>query len=502
MGQSKQIIGSKQPALPPGLLDGLNDQQRRAVVAPLDGAVLILAGAGCGKTHVLVRRLGYCVAVGQAQEKILALTFTKSAADEMLVRVKTSGFLQDDRPMPRCTTFHALGLAILSAAYGGKTGFERIGFRARPRCIELRESLELAAKEMTAAERRALGVDARGAGELLIRYRVHPEGIASLTDAKRELLHAIEIRLYKLRRELGLWDFSDLLHGALDALRTCSEIRNSWIGNFDTVMVDEFQDTNPLQINLVRECVSQGSHLYAVGDDDQAIYGFRGADIGPTVNFQREFPPASVLKMEVNYRSSPAVLKAANRVFRNKAAHMRKILVTGTTGLERMPGPQKKRFSTIEAMAAWVSKEVERLRRNGRYSSEDCALLFRTNEIKDRVAMLIGASGMTAEPLYATVHASKGLEYPVVFVCGLDEGVFPLYRPVRNSRLSPIRRLLLWLGLGSLPVPSDCHLDEEQRLFYVALTRARHKLYLLSTARTVTYGRSRSTQPSRFLKLI
>ena len=263
-------------------LSGLNTEQREAVAAPHDRHLLILAGAGCGKTTVLTRRITYLTTCGIALPSIVALTFTRKAADEMAARAmrlaEESGCRQD---APTITTFHAFALQVLSASFDGTINFSRIGFSGIPRCLDEQERLRLLAGCSTPEERRELQCDIPALDALLERYHFAPESADTLATGSGELLRSVAERFRQCKQQQGVWDFSDLIEGVVTLFDRDTRVADCIRERYRAVLVDEFQDTNPLQVRLLHQLLADGKRLFAVGDDDQAIYGFRGAGPGP-----------------------------------------------------------------------------------------------------------------------------------------------------------------------------------------------------------------------------
>lgn len=489
------------------ITDGLNPQQRAAVVSEHAGPLLVLAGAGCGKTTVLTRRIAFTAATLCEQDRILALTFTRKAAEEMALRVRAAPGIDTNRPVPLVTTFHGFGLRILRERFDGKRNFERLGHRGKTRLIPERERLKMLAGVSTARERQALEVDLIRLDDLLSTLAVHPAKLAGLGADRLELLQKIGDRLRQRKREGGWWDFSDIVGDTLHLFETYQAVREHYASLYHAVLVDEFQDTNPLQIRLLNMLCSRNSRLFAVGDDDQAIYGFRGADIGPILGFVDHFPGATVLKLEINYRSTPAVLAAANRIFGDKPALYRKVLRSGAFGpgrRSRGPKPRRKHFDTQQSMVAWIANTIEGISRREEISPGRMAVLFRTNETLEHAAGLFdNLSPCPADlPQLLTVHRSKGLEFYAVFLCDLEEEVFPSYRKKGKRRRASVMTWAQWALFGIRPVPEECDLGEEKRLFYVGVTRAQHYLFLLSAANKYHHRRIRRCVRSRFLRLV
>jgi DNA helicase-2/ATP-dependent DNA helicase PcrA len=483
------------------LLSGLNKEQQEAVTAPPDGHYLILAGAGCGKTTVLTRRVAYLASCGVPLSSILALTFTRKAADEMAGRVsKLTEEFRRDAGEPTITTFHAFALRVLGATVGGRSNFNRIGFSGTTRTCDEVEQLQMLAACCSAEERRRLGVDVVRLEAMIERHHLFPGDNGKRTPEDVRLLQSIARRYQTRKQELGVWDFSDLIEGVVTLFDTDPQVADYFRERFKAVLVDEFQDTNPLQVRLLHQLLADGKRLFAVGDDDQAIYGFRGADIRPTLEFSSDFSGARIIKLQTNYRSVPALLDKANRIFKNKDPAYRKLLKSGRyPGREGIP-PSIHRFENQEQMGAWIVAQAKSCAAQLQIPAAAMTVLFRTNQAAGWMETYFGSSGMSAGdcPQVLTVHKSKGLEFPVVFLCDMEESVFPGYRQPSGRRIRTLGDLFRHVSSGSKK-KMEGDLDEETRLFYVAVTRAQQRLFLLSVRTKSVYGRTRRFEPSRFL---
>jgi len=493
------------------LISGLNAEQLAAVTAKNSGSLLVLAGAGCGKTSVLTRRIAYLVRQGVPPNRICALTFSRKAAEEMAHRLVKLDPACGGKDAPLVTTFHAFALRALQERFDGRRNFNRIGFNDdNILLLDGKRRFELIAQVSTAAMRKTLGmgiIELSGALELLLSF---PEKASKRwNDDEFSLLAKIEHEFYNLRKARGLWDFSDLICGGLELFSKYPDIADDWGRRFDVVLVDEFQDTNPMQIDLLDVLLRFGASLYAVGDDDQAIYGFRGADIRPIRNFTTRFKDAAIIKLQINYRSVTTILDCANRLWADKPAEYRKVLVSG---LNPQPSgcrkPKTMRFGAQAQALEWILGRARFIERQEKIPIGSMAVLFRINDTLTAVAGHFKSMGLADDkiPQLLTVHASKGLEYPAVFLCDLEEGVFPHYRMRKEKRIHT------WLELLKAivkPKPKedtdaalDCDIEEELRLFYVGVTRAQRYLFFVTTSKKPFYGREMKFRPSRFLRLV
>jgi superfamily I DNA/RNA helicase len=491
------------------LISNLNPEQLAAVTARNSGSLLVLAGAGCGKTSVLTRRIAYLTRQGVPPDRICALTFSRKAAEEMAHRLVKLDPACGGENAPLVTTFHSFALRVLQERRQGRRNFGRIGFSDdNIQLLDGKRRFEFIAQVSNAAVRKTLGmgiIELSGALELLLSF---PEKASKRwNDEEFGLLAKIEHEFYNLRKAHGLWDFADLICGALELFAKYPDIAADWGRRFDAVLVDEFQDTNPMQIDLLDILLRSGASLYAVGDDDQAIYGFRGADIRPIRNFTTRFKDAAIIKLQINYRSVTPILNCANRLWADKPAEYRKTLVSG---LNPQPSgcrkPKTIRFGTQAQALDWILGKARFIERRERIPIASMAMLFRINDTLASVDAHYKSMGLTDDkiPQLLTVHASKGLEYPVVFLYDLEEGLFPHYK------LRKEKRITTWFELfkaivkpePEINITKDCDIDEELRLFYVGVTRAQRHLFLVTASIKPFHGKTMRFRPSRFLRLV
>ena len=627
------------------ILEGLNEQQRQAVTAP-NGPVLVIAGPGSGKTRVLTHRIAYLIRErGVPPFRILAVTFTNKAAREM--RERTEQLLGGSLRGATIGTFHSVCARIL------RQDGERVGLG---RGFVIYDSAD---------QRNIIRTVIR---QLNLDDKLYPPASAhaAISRAKNELIPPAEFPIYSYRDEIyqriyeayqkalranqGV-DFDDLLMLVVQLLREHPDVREMYQRRWLHLLVDEFQDTNMAQYEIVRLLAGPERNVFVVGDEDQSIYAFRGADFRNVQRFKKDFPDATVILLEENYRSTPIILEAANAVISQNVHRTPKKLHTRRRG-----GPKIVIFEAYNEIeeAQFVVDEIARLVNTGEAQPGDIAVMYRTNaqsraleeafiarnmpyrlvgatrfyerrEIKDVLAYLrivhnpddaislnriinvpprrlgkrtvtalfahaerqgispyrvlhnlvggekipgvgtagerallafldmweswlearehmgvgellaliindthyfaylddgtdegrsrienvqeligvaetydeMGPDGLTyfleevslvsdidelpeevGAPVLLTLHMAKGLEFPVVFITGLEEGLLP------HSR--------------SLEDPEG--LEEERRLFYVGMTRAKDRLYLLYTFRRTRYGVDDVNEPSRFLK--
>ncbi|HZO06148.1 MAG TPA: UvrD-helicase domain-containing protein [Solirubrobacterales bacterium] len=354
------------------LLAGLNPPQREAV-EHTEGALLVLAGAGSGKTRVLTHRIAYLLATGAARPgEILAITFTNKAAAEMRERV---GQLigRSVRAM-WVTTFHSSCARMLRA------DAEKLGYSKSFTIYDQADSVRMLKRAMA-----ELGIDPKryppraihskisGAKNQLIDSDMYAETVGSLfEEAVAEAFPLYEKRML----EANAMDFDDLLVRTVNALELYEEVRERWRRTFRHVLVDEYQDTNHAQYRLLQLLASEHGNLMVVGDEDQAIYGFRGADIRNVLDFEDDFADASVIKLEQNYRSTQTILSAANAVVERNRERRPKRLWSEEEGGDKV---ELAELGDEHEEARWVAGEIERLAEEEGLKRSDVAIFYRTN---------------------------------------------------------------------------------------------------------------------------
>ena len=629
------------------LLQGLNDEQRRAVTTT-EGPLLIQAGAGSGKTKTLTHRIAYILSNAKATPpEILAVTFTNKAAQEMRGRVaKLLGFDSENRGfMPYMGTFHSICVRLLrrdADSIGLPLSF--VIFDEADRLAAVRRACkQLLVDEKAFPPRTLANLISSAKNELM-----SPEEYAAVANQPTAQMAAKVFPQYQkeLRQANGL-DFDDLINETVRMLDSRPEVRRKWQEQFKYVMVDEYQDTNAAQYRLVRLLTNDKQNLAVIGDDWQTIFSWRGADYRNILNFERDYPTSTVIKLEQNYRSTKNILAAGQAIITKNMERSDKQLWTAESdGLPVQVIALRDERAESEAVALRIQGAVSSRRRDYR----DFAILYRTNaqsrvieealmrfgipyrvvggqkfydrkEIKDIIAYLrlifqpedrisferivnvptrgIGATslsrftawqagsgktllealecsadcpGLTAKAVNGfrdladlilsfsrrvdstsptdvinslvnrlnyldyladgtpqgearqenvrellsvakeyqdfvladfleevslvsdidsvdlngnavtlmTLHAAKGLEFPVVFITGMEETIFPHSRALYDQK----------------------DMEEERRLCYVGITRARQELYLTSASSRLLYGGIQHNPPSRFLSEI
>lgn len=606
---------------------GLNDAQRKAVLTT-DGPLLIVAGAGAGKTKTIVHRIGHLITLGVAPQSILAVTFTNKAAKEMRERV--AHMIQhlpliEPGQVPFISTFHSLGVFLLRkfGAYNGTITRFTILDDADTNTL-IKEALTSYGIDPKTTDPRAIkNIISRSANAFL-----KPEDLEHEANPSYRMAGRIWTTYRSLKREQKALDFDDLLTQTVELLEQEGDAREWCHRTWSHIHIDEYQDTNEVQYRIARALASHTKNICVVGDSDQSIYSWRGANIKNILEFEHDYPEATVVILEENYRSTQTVLTAANEIINKNNYRTPKKLFTSNGAGELVS--QYSAYDESDEAGFVVERCIEHI--DSGVAPADIAVLFRTNaqsraleeaflsyhipyqvlgvrfferrEIKDvlsylravlnpdslldikriinvpargigkvtvaklfakeeltgkaklgvdaffaildrvctyldthtvseTIKYLIDESGMTAaytedklegaerlenlgelvtiatrydhlssvegiERLIEdatlmsdqdnleqaqgvklmTIHASKGLEFAVVFVVGLEQGLFPSERD-RGA--------------------TGADAEEERRLMYVAVTRARHKLYLSYASMRTIYGMRDIRMPSEFL---
>lgn len=468
---------------------GLTDEQARAVVTPAQ-TVCVLAAAGAGKTRVLTRRIAYRLAAGTATpEHVLAITFTRKAAGELKERLATAG-----GGGVATATFHSLALAQLRRYWSDRRAPAPALIESKLRLLAeivadrpaLREvpALELAS-HIEWAKARALSPEEIGPSASANRRQLpcEPEELGALY---RRYEHE------KMRRRLV--DFDDLLARYTDALRSDGRFAAAQRWRWRHVFVDELQDVNPLQCRLLEALIGDNDDLFVVGDPNQAIYGWNGADPEFLVEFPRRWPRAEVVRLSANHRSTPEIVAAAGSVLGSRYAIPHSTKANGAK-------PELRSYGSDDEEALSVALAVRKANEAG-LAFSDMAVLTRTNA---QHAPILGAMARLGLPVrcagsevvvddaaadshalqdgrdFVTVssfHRAKGLQWKAVWVAGLEQGLVPIaYATTVES------------------------VTEERRLLYVALTRAEEQLHCSwSATRRSASGAWLRREPSMWLE--
>ncbi|ELB8603134.1 DNA helicase II [Vibrio cholerae] len=351
------------------LLDGLNDKQREAVAAPLEN-LLILAGAGSGKTRVLVHRIAWLMSVEEASPfSVMAVTFTNKAAAEMRSRIEE--LMHGTASGMWCGTFHGICHRILRAHYLDAKlleDFQIIDSDDQQRLLKrLIKAHNLDDKQWPARQ---------------VAWWINNQKDEGLRPAHINAFDPVTqtyLKLYTAYQEAcdraGLVDFAEILLRALELLRGNQHIREHYQARFKHILVDEFQDTNAIQYAWLRMMAGAQSNVMIVGDDDQSIYGWRGARVENIEKFTREFPSVNTIRLEQNYRSTKTILEASNTLIANNSERMGKQL--WTEGLVGEPISVYSAYNELDEARFVVSKIKGWQEQGGTLT--DCAILYRNN---------------------------------------------------------------------------------------------------------------------------
>ncbi|HSJ10470.1 MAG TPA: UvrD-helicase domain-containing protein, partial [Longimicrobiales bacterium] len=322
----------------PQYLRDLNPEQRRAVLRT-EGPVLILAGAGSGKTRTLVYRITHLVRGADIDAgRIVAVTFTNKAAQEMRERV--SDFAGDEAKRVTISTFHSLGVRILRE-YGSRLGLpkkfaiysagDQMG-ALRSACAEIHiddDSFDLKRVMRQISDWKTRGLDPMAAAKAVQAEHARGNRSDDYAVLSADAYHRYEETL----RACGAVDFDDLLLLTVRLLRDDDAVRQALWKRWHYFMIDEYQDTNAVQLEMARILAGPRRNLCVVGDDDQSIYAFRGADVANILEFERHFPGATVIRLEQNYRSTQRILAAANAVIAgNRHRHAKTLRTENAIG--------------------------------------------------------------------------------------------------------------------------------------------------------------------------
>ncbi len=473
-----------------GLLEGLNERQRAAVEVP-ETPLCIRAGAGTGKTRVLTRRIAYQAGGGAIDPKhTLALTFTRKAGSELRDRLARLGL----RGTVSAGTFHSTALAQL------RTRWAERGVRPPELLHDKRGLVARAAKKSGTRLGKAELTDAIAEIEWAKARRIPPEsygGDAGRMRRRSALAPALVADLYQRyeeeKTERRVVDFDDILILALRDLNEDADFAEARRWRFRHLLVDEFQDVNRLQFDLLRAWLGERNDLCAVGDPNQAIYRWNGAEADYIERFDHWLPGANLLNLVDNYRSTPQILAAGRAVLPAGAATLvsrcrdgpQPTVTTHANDTDEASAIARALRADKGPETAWSSMAV--LARTNAQTVKLTAAL-RHREIPYRVRIDLHNSGSDAgnglangadAVDVATFHAAKGLEWPIVHLAGLEQGLVPISRAQTPAEVA-----------------------EERRLLYVAITRAERELHCHWAAERSFTDRTVARSPSPYLNAI
>ena len=353
------------------LIGGLNEKQKEAVLHQ-QGPLLIIAGAGSGKTKVLINKIAYLLEQGVSPYDILAITFTNKAAEEMKERIKanTSNFTGK---AVWISTFHSMCNRIL------RKEIEALGYSTRYNIYDSSDQealIKKVIKELNIDDKKFTPKSVLYGISILKNNLIDPqEAERKAADYFEEMVAKTYKSYQEKLKEIDSLDFDDLLYLTVKLFRTNKEILDYYQERFKYIFVDEYQDTNYVQYLLTEMLAEKYQNICVVGDPDQSIYGWRGADMSNILNFGKDYPGAKVIFLEQNYRSTDQILKAANAVIKNNSFRKPKNLWTNNKKGELLTCFEGE---TEGEEAAYLAREIERLVRAG-YSYGDIAILYRTN---------------------------------------------------------------------------------------------------------------------------
>ncbi|MFA6054714.1 MAG: UvrD-helicase domain-containing protein [Thermodesulfovibrionales bacterium] len=352
-----------------GEIERLNPRQKEAVMHT-EGPLLILAGAGSGKTRVITTRTAYLIHTGVRAASVLAVTFTNKAAREMKERVKYMAGGGNGTPV--ISTFHSLCLKILRIEIG------HLGYRKDFTIYDTSDQVSLLRNILSDIKFHDKSFKAESIIERISRTKndFAPSYAAPSDDPIEEVSAILYPRYLEALKSLNALDFDDLLLLTLKLFREYPEVLGKYRERFRHIMVDEYQDTNRVQYEFIKLLAGERKNLCVVGDDDQSIYGWRGANLGNILDFEKDFPGTVTVRLEQNYRSYGHILKAANGVIKNNGKRMEKSLWT-----ERGDGPKVNVYKATdtEGEAEWVVERISMIKFERNIPYEDFAVIYRAN---------------------------------------------------------------------------------------------------------------------------
>jgi len=355
------------------VLDGLNDKQLEAV-ENYEGPCLIIAGAGSGKTKVLTHKIAYLIGEKNiAPWNIISITFTNKAANEMKQRVEN--LVGEDAKNIWMGTFHSICVRILRR-YIDRIGFDNsfVIFDTSDQRSLIKECLKtLDIDDKLFTDRSVLSEISNAKNEMLEpeTYAVRANG-----DYRKEKISTVYNLYQKRLKENNAIDFDDIINFAIKILTENPDVLEYYSEKFQYVLVDEYQDTNKAQFTLISLFAARYGNITVVGDNDQGIYSFRGADITNILNFEKDFPGTKIIKLEQNYRCTGNILKAANAVIKNNEVKYKKELWTKN---EEGNLPSIYRADNEYDEGSYIVEQINRLRREEYYKYSDFAVLYRMN---------------------------------------------------------------------------------------------------------------------------
>ena len=361
------------PEVANDLLKGLNDKQHEAVINT-EGPCLVIAGAGSGKTKVLTHKIAYLMKEKNVKPwNILAITFTNKAANEMKERI--ANLVGDDAQDIWMGTFHSICVKIL------RRFIDRIGFDTSFIIFDSSDQ-----KTMVKGCMRDLGIDDKKMTDRSVQFEIsnaknemlEPASYtaSAVGDYRKEQIAKVYELYQKRLKENNAIDFDDIINYTIKILLENPDVLTYYADKFQYILVDEYQDTNKSQFTLITMLASRHGNVTAVGDNDQGIYSFRGADISNILNFERDFPGTKIIKLEQNYRCTGNILKAANAVIKNNEVKYKKELWTNNE-VGQLPKIYSAKNEYDEG--SFMVQQINHLKREEYFKYSDFAVLYRMN---------------------------------------------------------------------------------------------------------------------------
>jgi len=476
------------------------NQQQKEVVETIEGPLLILAGAGSGKTTVAIQRIVHLIETGVEPGRILAVTFTNEAVNELKERLEQA-IGEEKAKEVWIHTFHSLCTRILKEE--NREGFKIVDeFESLRLMNQLvmkqrydRKMAEDIYKNISAFKSEMVSPKALATNHSSNDY-IDWEKVKNMRKSMKYYMETVDLYpLYqKALKEKRSLDLDDLVLVVVRLLLSNPSMLEKYQEKFQFITADEFQDTNKVQYVLLKLLTNKYQNFAAVGDDFQSIFGFRNADIRNILSFEEDFKQAKILKLEENYRSTKMIVEAAHELIKQNKKQKEKTLFTNNAKGDKI--------GVFEAYhhrdeVDYIVKELKKLQ--SKVKLDDIAILFRHHyyakdliqRLDDEGIAYVVVKEMNSESLQQSgvrlmsAHSAKGLEFPHVYVIGCAENLFP-------SQYAKTEELI----------------EEERRVFYVCMTRAKEKL-TLTFAKNQTFTNSKTGgrfrkqfEPSRFLSEI
>ena len=426
-----------------------------------DGPMMVLAGPGSGKTTVLVNRVLYLTSeLKVPEEGILVITFTRAAAQEMEQRYLRERARAIEKSGVTFGTFHSVFFSILK---------ERLGYKNKSVASE-RQCMELMWQVLCEDMFKRYGFTTDMAALMLSELGSRKNGIIHRDyPVAEELFVSIAMEYERRAKRLGILDFDDMLIRFLGLLKRDGSLLLELRRRYRYIMVDEFQDINPVQYEIVKLIAEPRRNIFIVGDDDQSIYGFRGSDPSIMLNFPKDYPELGSVTLSINYRSERCIVDASLRLIGYNKERYRKALVPCPGHDIRGAGRVRIRsFQDEKKEAAYIVSEIRRRLSEGR-NIKDTAVLYRVHKASIPLKKELSSAGLSdCDIRLMTFHGAKGLEFDTVYIISANEGTTP------------------WKGAGHRELP------EERRMFYVAMTRAKRELHIFNTKKLYSRTQIRS----------